>query len=64
MLKTALIAYGALLIPTSILALGLCRAAARGDRNTELALRRNAGDDSANATDAQEHRQGDLKAAA
>lgn len=52
MLKTALIAYGALLIPTSILALGLCRAAARGDRNTELALRRNAGDDSADATDA------------
>ena len=38
MLKTALCIYGALAVPASIFALALCRAAARGDRLTELAL--------------------------
>ena len=39
MLKAALIAYGALTIPGSFVALALCRAAARSDEMTEAALR-------------------------
>ena len=38
MLKAALGIYAALAIPATIMALGLCRAAARGDRLSERAL--------------------------
>ena len=40
MLKTALIAYIALLVPTTVVVLALCKTAARGDRMTAAAIKR------------------------